>query len=135
MSIDVAMDQLADTMANYRFAYLLTVTEDGRAHAVAVTPTVSGAQLVVDELGHRSRDNAAARPSVSLLWPPTQPEDYSLIVDGESSESGAGLTIRPTRAVLHRARQGDGASVTGCGSDCVPIGVPGGQPTAVDIGS
>lgn len=122
MSIGVAIDQLADTMADYRFAYLLTVTDGGRAHAVAVTPSVSGEDLLLDGVGTKSRANAAQRPSVSLIWPPEQAEGYTLIVDGEASDSGDGVNIRPTRAVLHRPHSGDPSSPTGCGSDCVPIG-------------
>lgn len=122
MSIGVAIGQLASTMANYRFAYLLTVTNDGRAHAVAVTPSVSGDTLLLEGAGTKSRANAAQRPSVSLVWPPAQADDYTLIVDGQSSESGDGLAISPTRAVLHRPHAGGPGSPTGCDSDCVPIG-------------
>ena len=122
MSIAVAMDQLESTLANYRFAYLLTVTHDGRAHAVAVTPSVAGDNLRLTEVGTKSRANAAQRPSVSLVWPPAQADDYTLIVDGESAESSDGLTVRPTRAVLHRPHRGGPSSPTGCDSDCVPIG-------------
>ena len=122
MSIGVAMDQLESTLANYHFAYLLTVTPDGRAHAVAVTPLVLGDDLLLPTVGTKSRANAAQRPLVSLVWPPTQADDYTLIVDGEAAEAGDGLTVRPTRAVLHRPHQGGPHSPTGCDSDCVPIG-------------
>lgn len=135
MSIDVAMDQLENAMANYRFAYLLTVTNEGRAHAVAVMPTVSGAHVLLEELGRHSRANAAARPSVSMVWPPAQADDYTLIVDGESSESGEGLAVRPTRAVLHRPHQGSPPSPTGCDSDCVPLGDGGAAVNAVPNGT
>ena len=122
MSIDVSLDQLRDTIERYRFAYLLTVTDDGRVHAVAVTPAVTGDGVVISDVGRRSRANAAERPSISLVWPPAEAGDYSLIVDGESSANGNGLTVRPTRAVLHRPAPAGATSPTGCRSDCVPIG-------------
>lgn len=121
MSHDVSLQQLAGTMARYGSAYLLTVTDEGRAHAVAVKPTVVGGALLIGELGRRSRANAVARPALSLVWPPTEPGDYSLIVDGDASPSRNGVTVLPTRAVLHRPAPATGTSSSNCGSDCVPV--------------
>lgn len=36
------VSELADAMAVYRFAYLVTISDDGRAHVVAVTPRWDG---------------------------------------------------------------------------------------------
>jgi hypothetical protein len=38
MSVKVDLAKLADTMAEYGGAYLLTVSDDQRPHAVAVQP-------------------------------------------------------------------------------------------------
>lgn len=122
MSISVAINELEAAMAKYRFAYFLTVTEDGRPHAVAVTPTLSDGELHVEGLGRHTVDNATARSSVSLVWPPALPDDYTLIVDGEAHGSEGSVTLRPTRAVLHRPRRRPGVTPqTSCDSDCVPI--------------
>ena len=112
-------------MARYPFAYLLTVSDDGRAHAVAVQPRWNGAgALVIDDTGRRTSSNATARPHVSLVWPPPTIDDYSLIADGDARADGSGLVFTPTKAVLHRPAPApaatDGAA---CGSDCVPLRV------------
>jgi hypothetical protein len=104
-------------------AYLLTVADDARPHAVHVPVHWKGDVLFAD-VGKRSAANAAARPSVSLLYPIRVGGDYSLIVDGTavvaSQEDGQRLLITPTKAVLHRgAATPDPASP--CGADCVPL--------------
>jgi hypothetical protein len=104
-------------------AYLLTVSEDARPHAVHGSVRWQGDVLAAD-VGKRSAANAAVRPSVSLLYPVRRDGDYSLIVDGTarvaSREDGHRLLSTPTRAVLHRpAAAPDPAS--SCAADCVPI--------------
>ncbi|HET8591643.1 MAG TPA: pyridoxamine 5'-phosphate oxidase family protein, partial [Nakamurella sp.] len=89
MSIQVQVGELADAMAVYRFAYLVTISDDGRAHVVAVTPRWDGRALIVEGLGRRSAANLAARPAVTLVWPPLEPQGYSLILDGEVSGDAA----------------------------------------------
>ena len=130
MSIPVAIEELRTATARYTFAYLLTVSDDGRVHAVAVQPEWSEAgTLVIADTGRRTTANAAARPNVSLVWPPVSIDDYSLIADGDASPHGDGLAVTPTKAVMHRpapTRAGDlpGASdAESCGSDCVPLSV------------
>ena len=122
MSIPVDLSKLAEVMGRYRFAYLLTASEGGAPHAVAVTAVLQGGELVVDEPGRRTRDNAQQRPDVALVWPPQSESEYSLIVDGHAVVAGAGLRIAPGRAVLHRPAPSRQAAAPGaCGSDCVEI--------------
>jgi hypothetical protein len=122
MSIPVDLSKLAEVMGRYRFAYLLTGSERGAPHAVAVTPVLEGGELVIGETGRRTRDNAQQRPEVALVWPPQSEADYSLIVDGRAAASGAGLRIVPARAVLHRpVPSGQPVAPGACGSDCVEI--------------
>ncbi|HET8749059.1 MAG TPA: hypothetical protein VFM98_25930 [Ramlibacter sp.] len=122
MTIPVDLSKLAEVMQRYRFAYLLTSSERGAPHAVAVTPVLQGGELAVGEAGRRTRDNAAQRPEVALVWPPQSPTDYSLIVDGQAVVADAGLRIVPSRAVLHRpAPQREPATPGACGSDCVEV--------------
>lgn len=127
MSIQVELSTLADAVARYRFAYLLTIGGEGPPHALAVTPTVDGDVLTVDGIGRRTRDNLLARPSVTLLWPPESVDEYSLIVDGQAVASGESARITPTRAVLHRPAPRPGPVAQGaCGSDCVELPLPAG---------
>jgi hypothetical protein len=124
MSIPVPLEKLRAALAERGgSAYLLTVADDARPHAVHVPVRWQGDVLAAD-VGKRSAANASARPSVSLLYPVRQDGDYSLIVDGNaivaSHEDGQRLLITPTKAVLHRpAAAPDPAAA--CGADCVPL--------------
>jgi hypothetical protein len=93
----------------------------------------------VDQLGRRTLANVTDRPQVTLLWPPVDPADYSLIVDGTAQLDGEVLLIDPSRAVLHRAAPPAGAAAASgasragtsgdagqtaaaaCVSDCVEV--------------
>jgi hypothetical protein len=122
MSIPVDLSRLAETMQRYRFAYLLTSSERGAPHALAVTPVLQDGQLVVGETGRRTRDNALQRPDVALVWPPQSESDYSLIVDGHAVVADGILRVTPARAVLHRPTAPRQPAAPGaCGSDCVEI--------------
>lgn len=122
MSIAVDLDKLAAAVEGFGFAYLLTVSDDLRAHAVATAPEWVDGALVMD-VGRRSAANSAARSNISLIWPPVESGGYSLIVDGEASVAGSIVTFTPAKAVLHRpapAASGDVAEGA-CGSDCQPV--------------
>lgn len=129
MSIEVTLPQLAEALTRYRFAYLVTIGEDARAHVVAVRPTLADDILLVREPGRKTQAALAAHPSVTVVWPPAEPNEYSLIVDGVGAMRDDALTIAPTRAVLHRPAQPQ-TTVTGggCASDCVELPLP--APTA-----
>ena len=73
MSIRVELGELREVAARQTaFAYLLTVSDDASAHAVAITPRIGEGTISCDA-GNRSCANARARPNVSLLWPPARP--------------------------------------------------------------
>jgi hypothetical protein len=103
--------------------YLLTVCDDGSPHAVHA-PVRWEADAIVADVGKRSAANAAARPSVSLLFPVRAEGDYSLIVDGTAAvaprDSGQRVRVTPTRAVLHRPAAVPDPS-SSCTADCVPL--------------
>ena len=126
MSVKVDLGELGQHLQRHPFAYLLTVGEDLRAHAVAVQPTLDEGGLVMTGLGRRTSENLAARPDVSLVWPPHEPGGYSLIVDGRATVIDETARVEPGHAVLHRppdhAPEGTAATDgTGCGNDCVPL--------------
>jgi hypothetical protein len=70
MSIEVTLQQLAQTLTRYRFAYLVTVGDDARAHVLAVTTTLANDTLLVTDLGRTTRANVAAHPSVTSCGRP-----------------------------------------------------------------
>lgn len=124
----VDLKALADALADYPYAYLITVDDGYRVHTVTVEPQLREAALDVGLIGGRTRNNLAQRTDVTLLWPPAEPGGYSLIVDGtaEVTEAGAEtarLTVVPTRALLHRDADSPDAA-KGCLHDCVVFSLP-----------
>src|SRR5690242_9555198 len=95
MSVKVDLDQLAGALADYTFAYLITVGDDYRAHTVAVQPAFEGGVLDVGSIGNTTRENVARHDGVTLVWPPSRPGGYTLIVDGRGRPAGDTLTIEP----------------------------------------
>ncbi|MDP9464704.1 MAG: pyridoxamine 5'-phosphate oxidase family protein [Actinomycetota bacterium] len=100
MSIAVALEDLADKLVEYPWCYLVTSGED-RPHLLAVRPAVVKAGLRC-ATGHSSRANVVRDPLVVLMFPPQQPDGFSLLVDGEGAVDGDGILVKPTWAVLHR---------------------------------
>ncbi|RAV18013.1 pyridoxamine 5'-phosphate oxidase family protein [Mycolicibacterium sp. GF69] len=122
MTVKVALDQLADTMAGFPFAYLITVGDDYRAHTVAVEPALRDGTLDVGAIGRHTRANLAGHRDVTLIWPPREPGGYTLIVDGIGTPTDDALTVEPTRAVLHRKATPESPSTSpDCLHDCVPL--------------
>jgi hypothetical protein len=121
MSVKVDLDQLADALADFTFAYLITVGDDYRAHTVAVQPELANGILDVGTIGKSTRTNVTQHDGVTLVWPPRGPGGYSLIVDGVGQASEDGLKVVPSRAVLHRPAAPGVATKPGCIHDCVPL--------------
>lgn len=122
MNIEVSPQRLTDTLTRYHFAYLLTVGDNERAHVVAVHATLAIDTLLVEDPGRKTHANLTAHPLVTLVWPPTDPGDYSLIVDGIASLRDGKLAITPTRAVLHRPAPPQATPTgRGCESDCIEL--------------
>jgi len=128
MSVSVALEGLRDEIGRQGpVVFFLSVGGDGRPHSVQLPVSwVEPGHLVVHP-GNGTVANAIARPLVSLLWPPTQPGGYSLIVDAavvDTSGPGEGsnsVTVAPTKAVLHRPARADDSGAAAPGSDCVRV--------------
>lgn len=139
----VDLRRLVTALADYPFAYLITVDDDYRVHTVTVQPMLrdlpddpegAGAVLDIGAIGGHTRENLAHRSDVTLLWPPPEPGGYSLIVDGraEATESDmrsdpeiARFGVVPTRALLHRDAHPDSpAAAKGYLYDCVVFSEP-----------
>jgi hypothetical protein len=128
MSIPVGLAQLQAACAERgEHAYVLTVADDGRPHAVHA-PVVWTGDVLAAEVGRRTASNATARPSVSLLYPVRSDDDYSLIVDGIATVASTGdrqqLLVTPTRGVLHRPAPAPDPSASACAADCLPLFPP-----------
>jgi len=122
MSVKVDLDQLADALTDFTFAYLITVGDDYRSHTVAVAPVLGDGVIDVGSIGNTTRKNVARHDGVTLVWPPSQPGGYTLIVDGVGRHTDDALTVEPTRAVLHRpATPETPATNPGCLHDCAPL--------------
>jgi hypothetical protein len=106
VSIEVALDDLPSAVAEFAFAYLVTVADDGRARVLAVATEATDGRLVVADAGRSAPANVAARPAVTLVYPPPTPEGMSLLVDGDATADGTTVTVTPTRAVRHRSAIG-----------------------------
>ena len=130
---EVDFERLGDALADYPFAYLVTVDDDYRVHTVTVEPELRECVMAVGLIGGRTRRNVEKHGDVTLLWPPSDPGGYSLIVDGRAEAIGAvnakddtvALRVAPTRALLHRNADPDVAgSAAGCLHDCVIFSKP-----------
>ena len=96
------LDQLESELERRDFAYLLTTSDGGRAHAVALVPRLAGGVLTFEAGGSTCR-NAAARPQVAVVFPPAADGDgFSLLVDGDAMVAGSTVRVTPTTAVKHR---------------------------------
>lgn len=102
MSVKVDLAQLADVLADFTFAYLVTVSDEYRAHTVAVDPALVGGVFEIGPVRNSTRRNLASRPDVTLLWPPRQTDGPTLIIDGRGELHDDTLRVRPSHAVLHK---------------------------------
>ena len=120
MSIQVGLDDVREQVeACGSYAYLLTVTDDGRPHAVSLRPEWDGDVLIVRP-GQRTMANAERSPEVSLLWPVSGRDGFALFVNGRAevrTEGGsASLAVKPASAVLHKTPEGAGDE-----PGCIPV--------------
>jgi hypothetical protein len=140
----VDLKRLVAALADYPFAYLITVDDDYRVHTVTVQPVLrdlpddpgasAGAVLDIGLIGGHTRENLAHRADVTLLWPPAEPGGYSLIVDGRAAPTDSDVQsnaeterfgVIPTRALLHRAAEPESrAAADGYLHDCVVFSEP-----------
>ncbi len=125
MSVRVDLDRLGESIAEYGdAAFVLTTGDDHRPHVTHAAVDLTDG-VITCSVGRGAGANATARPGLSVLWPPPEPDGYSLILDGDATveplDEGNRLHITPTAAVLHRPVPRPDADPDGCTSDCVPL--------------
>lgn len=101
MSVIVELSDLDETLDAYPWCYLITVSTEGRSHALAV-PTAFADGVFTLTAGRTARANAQGRADVTLLFPGPTGSDYSLVVDGTARVEPDHVEIAPVSAVLHR---------------------------------
>lgn len=130
MSIPVELVDLQAKIAEYTWAYLLTVRPDATPHLVSLSPQWDGDALLMSVSTGTAR-NSTTGATITLCYPPLDHDGYSLIVDGLASAVDAPeavpdgkhlIRFAPSGAVLHRsAAPGFANSATGCANDCLPV--------------
>ena len=121
MSVPVPIEALATQVRSHgAVAFLITTSEEGGPHTVSVAVVLDGSTLRA-AVGRTTASNAAARPSVTLLWPPSADPRYCLVVDAEARVEGtagvdATVVLTPTRAVQHRQADAPADSPS-----CLPV--------------
>ena len=101
MSVPVALTDLEGALAGYPWGYFVSVNAEPRAHMRAVPTRFVGGVLLA-RVGAGTLVNVAARPSVTMVFPPSEPGAFSLIVDGTAEVRGDEVALHPTSAVLHQ---------------------------------
>lgn len=127
MSILVDLARLSSVLDDLGAGYLITTGDDGRVKVVTIDPTVDDGAIVLPPSRGSTR-NLAANPTATLVFPPTEPQGYTLLVDGTAVGTEDQIRFSPESAVLHRpASHSDGppppagaGEQTGCESDCRP---------------
>lgn len=124
------LDDLTREIATRPVAYILTASPDGELHSAQISASGPSAEesptVTITRLGRTSLRNIADGSRISLMWPPSEPEGYTLIVNGDADPAASGLgatgalDLTIGRAVLHRPGEVPPGS-TVCGSDCIPL--------------
>lgn len=103
MSIAVDLADIPRAIAGQiGWCYLLTVTDEGQARVLAVAPDAQEDGSLRCTAGRGTLANAAARPNVTLVFPPATAEAMSLIIDGTATVTDTFVDVAPTWAVMHR---------------------------------
>jgi hypothetical protein len=121
VSIKVELDELRDQVAACgSYAFLLTVTEDGRPHAVSLPVEWDDGDMLLCRPGPRTVANAERSPEVSLLWPDSGRAGFTLFVNGPAEVRTDGdratVAVKPATAVLHKTPEGESQA-----PGCVPV--------------
>ena len=121
MDIDDQILQLqAHTEGRQGLTYLVTTNDNGSPHVAVIRPYWEMGRLRSHVSDH-TQVNIESRPGVSFVWPPDEPDGYTMIVDADAvlliDDS---VSARPIRGVMHRPGEASVADAR-CTSDCIPL--------------
>lgn len=110
MSMQVPIDQIEASAAEYGSAVYVLVSEDGAPPRITHSSVSFEGTTMVVSVGRRSAVALTANPTLALLWPADASQSMSLIVDGvvvgSVETEGGEVRVEPTAAVRHRPASG-----------------------------
>ena len=122
MSIPVDPTKLGEELEKFgHSAFLLTVRDDDTPHVAHMTFRLQQGDLYCP-ISKTAARNVQVRPNVVVLWPPHEPNGYSMILDAECRLHGEELMLIPKSGVLHRPAAPEASGELDCGNDCAPLG-------------
>ena len=110
MSVEVRIPELRASADRYGEAAYLVASEGSGSpritHVAVGWATDDGGPVIVVQLGRSACRALAANPMATVLWPATEGESMSLIVDaevlGDPPAGGGEVRLTPRSAVRHR---------------------------------
>jgi hypothetical protein len=102
MSVAVDLAQLDKVLGDFGAAYLLTASPSGQIKVLAVAPRHDGALLLMAEPSGGTAANLANNPTATLVFPPPNAGDLTLIIDGVGQAVATGFEFTAQQAILHR---------------------------------
>ncbi len=110
MSMQVELHEIEAAARDYgTSAYVLVSSASGPPRVTHSPVAFVGGDLIV-AVGRRAAAELAANPACSVLWPATESQSMSLIVDGtvvgRVDADGGEVRLAPSGAVRHRPAAG-----------------------------
>ncbi|MEZ5245371.1 MAG: hypothetical protein R2707_09770 [Acidimicrobiales bacterium] len=110
MSIQIPVGEIEAAAADFGdSAYVLVSSTDGPPRVTHSIVGFDGGDMIVS-IGRRAAAALAHNSAVSVLWPATDDQSMSLIVDGTAvapvDADGGEVRITPSGAVRHRPATG-----------------------------
>lgn len=110
MSMQVPIDQIEASAAEYGSAAYVLVSDDGAPPRVMHSPVSFEGSTIIVSVGRSAAAALTTNPTLSLLWPADASQSMSLIVDarvlGSVDTEGGEIRVEPTGAVRHRPASG-----------------------------
>ena len=104
MSMEVALEELSEVAQRYGpTAYAAVSAPDGPPRVTHVSPQIDGIMITIG-LGRRSVELLGQHATMGLLWPATDREPMSLIVDAvvDEIQPDGVVRVRAVSGVHHR---------------------------------
>lgn len=110
MSVPVPMEEIEAAAADYGPAAYVLVSSTTGPPRITHSPVAFVDGALVVSVGRRAAVALVANPAISVLWPATESQSMSLIVDGTAvapiPADGGEIRVVPSTAVRHRPASG-----------------------------